>query len=184
VDKSRTGQLSDATGDFVCLVFVLLTASARPRVAQSASWLVCELSSPWDVQSASWQSASWHIRELSSYLSRCAEHHHPSNKQLYCTVVEAPPPVSLSAILTTYHHLHCKTPNTYLGTGPQYLAIVQEHLRMQSKACHQNSHHPQPACKSACDMPRSKDVAKVLRLGSEGWGEVKWVGFNVPLNTL
>ena len=46
-----TGQLADATGDFACLVFVPLVASARPRV----------------VQSASWQSASWRIRELASY---------------------------------------------------------------------------------------------------------------------
>jgi len=51
LDDSRTGQLADATGDFACLVFVLLAASARPRV----------------VESASWQSASWRIRELSSY---------------------------------------------------------------------------------------------------------------------
>jgi len=33
-----TGQLADATGEFACLVFVLLAASARPRVVQSASW--------------------------------------------------------------------------------------------------------------------------------------------------
>ena len=44
-------QLADATGDSACLVFVLLAVSARPRV----------------VQSASWQSASWRIRELSIY---------------------------------------------------------------------------------------------------------------------
>ena len=55
LDKSRTGQLADATGDFVCLVFVLLAASGDR-----------ELSSPRLVQSASWQSASWRIRELSS----------------------------------------------------------------------------------------------------------------------
>ena len=53
LDKSRTGQLADATGDFACLVFVLLAASARPR----------------DVHSLSWQSARWSIRELSSYRS-------------------------------------------------------------------------------------------------------------------
>jgi len=29
-----TGQLADATGDFACLVFLLLAASARPRVVQ------------------------------------------------------------------------------------------------------------------------------------------------------
>ena len=52
--KSRTGQLADVTGDSPCLVFVLLAASASPR----------------DVQSASWQSASWRIRELSSYRGR------------------------------------------------------------------------------------------------------------------
>ena len=45
LDKSRTGQLADATGNFACLVFVLLVASARPRVVQSASRLVYELSS-------------------------------------------------------------------------------------------------------------------------------------------
>jgi len=56
LDKSRTGQLADATGDFACLVFVLLAASRD-----------CELSSPRDVQSASWLSASWCIGELSSY---------------------------------------------------------------------------------------------------------------------
>ena len=39
LDDSRTGQLADATGDFECLVFVLLVASARLRVVQSASWL-------------------------------------------------------------------------------------------------------------------------------------------------
>ena len=33
-----TGQLADATGEFACLVFVLLAASVRPRVDQSASW--------------------------------------------------------------------------------------------------------------------------------------------------
>jgi len=29
-----TGQLADANGDFACLLFVLLAASARPRVVQ------------------------------------------------------------------------------------------------------------------------------------------------------
>jgi len=38
-----TGQLADATGDFACLVFVLLAASARPRVFQSATCPVREL---------------------------------------------------------------------------------------------------------------------------------------------
>jgi len=37
LDISRTGQLADATGDFACLVFVLLAASAIPRVLQSAT---------------------------------------------------------------------------------------------------------------------------------------------------
>ena len=35
--NSRTGQLADATGDFACLVLVLIVVSARPRVVQSAS---------------------------------------------------------------------------------------------------------------------------------------------------
>jgi len=41
-----TGQLADATGDFACLVFVFLVASARPRVVQSATCPVHEMSSP------------------------------------------------------------------------------------------------------------------------------------------
>ena len=40
---SRTGQLADATDDFACLVFVLLAASASPRVVQSATCPVREL---------------------------------------------------------------------------------------------------------------------------------------------
>ena len=44
--NSRTRQLADATGDFACLVFVLLAASARPRVVQSATCPVREMSSP------------------------------------------------------------------------------------------------------------------------------------------
>jgi len=51
VDTVVAGQLADATGDFACLVFVLLAASASPRVDQSASW----------------QSTIWRISELSSY---------------------------------------------------------------------------------------------------------------------
>ena len=43
LDDSRTRQLADATGDFACLVFVLLAASARPRVVQSATCPVREL---------------------------------------------------------------------------------------------------------------------------------------------
>jgi len=53
--NSRTGHLADATGDIACLVFVLLAASASPRLVQSASWQ----SASW--QSASWQSASWPV---------------------------------------------------------------------------------------------------------------------------
>jgi len=45
LDILRTGQLADAIGDFACLVFVLLVASARPRVVQSATCPVCELTS-------------------------------------------------------------------------------------------------------------------------------------------
>ena len=45
LDDSRTRQLADATGDFSCLVFVLLAASARPRVVQSATCPVRELPS-------------------------------------------------------------------------------------------------------------------------------------------
>jgi len=43
LDKSRTGQLADAIGDFAFLVFVLLAASASPRVVESATCPVREL---------------------------------------------------------------------------------------------------------------------------------------------
>jgi len=45
LDKSRTGQLADATGDSPCLVLVLVAASARPRVVQTATCPVRELTS-------------------------------------------------------------------------------------------------------------------------------------------
>ena len=61
----------------VCVVFlfggICETAScpvrdlSSPRVDWCAICLVRELTSPRDVLSASWQSASWRIRELSSY---------------------------------------------------------------------------------------------------------------------
>jgi len=41
--NSRTGQLANVTGDFACLVFVLLVASARPQVVQSANCPVRQL---------------------------------------------------------------------------------------------------------------------------------------------
>ena len=44
-DISLTGQLPDATDDFACLVFVLLAASARLPVVQSATCPVRELTS-------------------------------------------------------------------------------------------------------------------------------------------
>jgi len=44
LDDSRTGQLADATGDFACLVFVLLAA------CQTASCPVSELAYPLVVQ--------------------------------------------------------------------------------------------------------------------------------------
>ena len=40
--------------------------SQYPRVVQSTTCPVRDLTSPRDVQSASWQSASWRIHELSS----------------------------------------------------------------------------------------------------------------------
>jgi len=43
LDNSRTGQLADVTGEFACLVFALLLASASPRVVQSVTCPVREL---------------------------------------------------------------------------------------------------------------------------------------------
>ena len=54
--NSRTRQLADANGDFACLVFRFLA------IPETASCPVRDFTSPRDVQSASWR-----IRELSSY---------------------------------------------------------------------------------------------------------------------
>jgi len=99
LDKSWTGQLEDVTGSSTCCYQVakkrkLTTQSRRwhPRVVQSVTCPVRELTSPRDVQSAShsaasWQSTSWHIHELSS------NHQHPSclhsfNRSVHvCTAV-------------------------------------------------------------------------------------------------
>ena len=64
LDDSRTGQLADVIGDFACLCF-----RSFGGVCETASCPVRDLSSPRVDQSASWQSASRRIRELSSYPS-------------------------------------------------------------------------------------------------------------------
>ena len=65
LDDSRTGQLADATGDFACLVFVLLAASASPRVVQFATCPVRELTCARVVYSPRVdQSARCPVREL------------------------------------------------------------------------------------------------------------------------
>ena len=64
LDDSWTGQLADATRYFACLVFVLLAASASPRLVQYTSCLVRELTSPRDVQSTSRPVRELAIREL------------------------------------------------------------------------------------------------------------------------
>jgi len=76
LDNSRTSQLTDWTSRGLdnsrsrrCRQTAKLSTQGRrwhPRVVQSVTCPVRELSSPRDVQSASWQSASWRIRELSS----------------------------------------------------------------------------------------------------------------------
>jgi len=63
LDKSRTGQLADATGDCVP------SFRSFGGICKTASCPVHDLSSPRVDQSASWQSAIWHIHELSSYQS-------------------------------------------------------------------------------------------------------------------
>jgi len=65
LDDSWTGQLADATGDFVCLVFILLAASASLQVVQSATCPVRELTSARVVYSPRVdQSARCPVREL------------------------------------------------------------------------------------------------------------------------
>jgi len=79
LDNSRTGQLADATGDFACLVFVLLAASARLLVVQSATCPVRELSSPRVDQSVRCPVRELAIRELA-----------------YLRVVQLPPRIRLN----------------------------------------------------------------------------------------
>jgi len=56
-------------------------------VAQSATCPVCEMSSPWVIQSASWQSASWRICWLSTnqvtyYIACFVITKHPDNDEI------------------------------------------------------------------------------------------------------
>ena len=59
-----TGQLADAIGDFACLVFIVLAASARPRVVQSASWQ--SASCPVTVNTVLWQLYEYSCRRTKS----------------------------------------------------------------------------------------------------------------------
>ena len=67
LDNSRTGQVPDWTTRG-CHRRLCVLSFARPRVVQSSSWLVRELSSPQVDQSARCPVRELAIRELSSYL--------------------------------------------------------------------------------------------------------------------
>jgi len=67
LDNSRTGQVADWTSRRCHRQLCVLSFRSFGDICETASCPVRELTSPRDVQSASWQSASWRIRELSSY---------------------------------------------------------------------------------------------------------------------
>ena len=70
LDNSRTGQVADWTTRGCHRQLCVLSFRSFGGICETASCPVRELNSPRDVQSASWR-----IRELSSYLSR----HHQTN---------------------------------------------------------------------------------------------------------
>jgi len=67
LDNSRTGQVADWTTRRCHQRLCVLSFRSFGGICETASCPVHNLSSPWVDQSASWQSASWCIRELSSY---------------------------------------------------------------------------------------------------------------------
>ena len=81
LDNSHTGQVADTTGD--CMI----SFRSFGGICKNASCPVRELSSPRDVQSASWQSASWRIRELSSYHNKYVNHNINKNPDRQQTTV-------------------------------------------------------------------------------------------------
>ena len=67
LDNSRTGQVADWTTHGCHRRFCVLSFRSFGGICETASCPVRELTSARVVQSASWQSASWCIHELSSY---------------------------------------------------------------------------------------------------------------------
>jgi len=65
--NSRTGQVADWTTRGCLRRLCMFSFPYFGGICETASCPVCELTSPRDVQSVSWQSTSWRIRELSSY---------------------------------------------------------------------------------------------------------------------
>ena len=70
LDNSRTGQVADWTTRGCHRQLCVLSFRSFGGICETANCPVRDLSSPRDVESASWQSASWRIRELSSYPER------------------------------------------------------------------------------------------------------------------
>ena len=77
LDNSQTGHLADWTTRGCHRQLWVLSFHSFGGICETASCLVRKLTSPRDVQSTSWQSANWRIRELSSYRfwDMCADRH-------------------------------------------------------------------------------------------------------------
>jgi len=73
LDNSRTGQVADWTTRGCHRQLCVLSFHSFGGICETVSCPVRDLSSPRDVQSASWQSTSWRIHELSSYPNCLAE---------------------------------------------------------------------------------------------------------------
>jgi len=70
--NSRTGQVADWTTRGCHRRLCVLSFSSFGGICETTSCPVRDLSSPRDVQSTSWQSASWRIHELFSYRKKLA----------------------------------------------------------------------------------------------------------------
>jgi len=87
---------------------------------------ICELSSPQDVQSASWQSASWHLHELSSYPWAHARYH--LVEVLYSRLVHVwKNPTCLQA----HTHVRCLEKLTK-HTGGKSVVMMQQEIVLSS----------------------------------------------------
>ena len=137
LDKPRTGQLADATGDFACLVFVLLAASVRPQVVQSATCLVRKLTSLRDVRSASSSPRVGNPRvgvSASCPVTVTRHQRHNSNQPSITTIHSQVHSPNMHGHLPTDYCISTQTVTSALS--PQLLTKPVTHHYKEWKLCH------------------------------------------------